>query len=375
MGSDKDVITPAQCVILKLLVSIYRAPLPTSTSVEPPKPSNIIPSVTIIPLRLKKKQFVSSRFEYSLPDSPANSSSTMSSPSHLLDTSIAAYFILVFRKSVLPSIRRIILQQGAIKNGELKREEFEWSLWDLDRVYEGLYQFMEMLVVFAEDDESKKLMVADIKSENGGLVGELVKFLIEMDLIIPRYLQTKTAAQAAPENSQAATDIPKPGVGIVERPYDALHEQSADQNHQQDDDTTSLMSEMYEGEGDEEEGDTTLTEPEEFTWPHMKKFVVLLISNLAWKNNEVKELVRKKGGLVAVLNQCMVDDDNPYIREYAILCIRNLLEGNLENQKEIGMLEVKEVVKSEALMKAGYEAYVDEKGKVGLKRLHGAAQK
>ena len=42
-----------------------------------------------------------------------------------------------------------------------------------------------------------------------------------------------------------------------------------------------------------------------------------------------------------LLNQCIVDDDNPYIREYAILCIRNLLEGNARNQSVVGGIEKK----------------------------------
>ncbi|KAF8475816.1 spinocerebellar ataxia type 10 protein domain-containing protein [Kalaharituber pfeilii] len=374
---DKDIITPAQCVLLKLLVSIYRSPLPSANNGEPLKTSKVIPSMTFIPLRLGNQRLVSSKFTF-----PSSSKShdqkgqagkaPVTTPlpyPAILDTSIAAYLIHVFRKDVLPNIRRIILQQGAIKNGELKRENFEWSLWDLDRVYEGLYQFMEMLVVFAEDEEAKKIMLADVQTDKeGGLVGELVGFLVEMDRIIPRYLSTKPQPQPA-QNPPPPPENTKPGVGIVERPYDTFPDSD---HHHQDDDTTSL-SEIYDAEGDEEEGDATLTEPEEFTWPHMKKFAVLLLSNLAWKNNDVKDLVREKGGLHAVLNQCMIDDDNPYIREYAILCIRNLLEGNLKNQKEIGELEVKEVVKSDALINAGYETYVDDKGKVTLKKA-GTAQ-
>ena len=88
-------------------------------------------------------------------------------------------------------------------------------------------------------------------------------------------------------------------------------------------------------------------DPEEFTWPHMKKFCVLLLSNLCWKNNDVKDLVCLCGGLASVLNQCMVDDDNPYIREYAILCIRNLLEGNARNQSVVGGMEKKVKEKEE----------------------------
>lgn len=66
---------------------------------------------------------------------------------------------------------------------------------------------------------------------------------------------------------------------------------------------------------------------------------MLLLTNLSWKNNDVKDLVRERGGLAAVLNQCMVDDDNPFIKEYATLCVRNLLEGNARNQKVVSSLE------------------------------------
>ncbi|RPB25869.1 hypothetical protein L211DRAFT_835950 [Terfezia boudieri ATCC MYA-4762] len=422
---DKDIITPAQCVLLKLLVSIYRSPLSAGdkADAEPPKPSKIIPSMTLIPLRLNNQLLISSK--YMFPSSPTTTPATISSekskasstnntdtntltatqphgmttaPS-LLDTSISAYFIHIFRTDVLPNMRSIILQQGAIKSGEMKRENFEWSLWDLDRVYEGLYQFMEMMVVFAEDEESKEIMLKGVKEavenmkfkddstiakasdsatakssliespeqedqESSSLVGELVALLVEMDRIIPRYLQTKpnqaqtqaqtqvqTQTQAAvhcphspPSSSDATVSANKPTQpaststittpqNLVERPYDqhpgnCPPPSSPTRSPSPSASSTSSL-----------DPDSTLTDPEEFTWPHIKKFCVLLLTNLSWKNNDVKDLVRERGGLAAVLNQCMVDDDNPFIREYAILCVRNLLEGNARNQKVVSSLE------------------------------------
>ena len=131
--------------------------------------------MTLIPLRLQNQSLTSS--DHASPSSPTPAADetsdepfTPTTQPQILDTSIATYLIHVFQHDVLPNIRRIILQQGSIKSGELKREQFEWSLWDLDRVYEGLYQFMEMMVVFAEDEDSKKIMlegvseaVADLK--------------------------------------------------------------------------------------------------------------------------------------------------------------------------------------------------------------------
>ncbi|KAF8459411.1 hypothetical protein BGX38DRAFT_1264342 [Terfezia claveryi] len=413
---DKDIITPAQCVLLKLLVSIYRSPLSAgdNADADPPKPSKIIPSMTLIPLRLNNQPLISTK--YMFPSSPATTPATISifsekskaSPTNntdtdtaiatqphgmtiappLLDTSISAYFIHVFRTDILPNIRSIILQQGTIKSGEMKRENFEWSLWDLDRVYEGLYQFMEMMVVFAEDEESKKMMLEGVKEdvenmkfkddstiatasdsaptkssfiefpqqgdqETGGLVGELVGLLIEMDRIIPRYLQTKPNEPQTQAQTQAAVHYPhsppsssdttvstnKPTQpastpqNLVERPYDQ-HPGNSPQP------SSPLRSPSPSASSTSSiDPDSTLTDPEEFTWPHIKKFCVLLLTNLSWKNNDVKDLVRERGGLAAVLNQCMVDDDNPFIKEYAILCVRNLLEGNTRNQKVVGSLE------------------------------------
>lgn len=357
--------------------------------------------MTLIPLRLQSQSLTSS--DHASPSSPTPATDATDEPSiptiqpQILDTSIAAYLIHIFRQDVLPNIRRIILQQGAIKSGELKREQFEWSLWDLDRVYEGLYQFMEMMVVFAEDEDSKKIMlegvseaIAGLKDiieegeieqltvegrvpvaeQHGGLLGELIGLLVDMDRIIPRYLQTKPTQPQTHAETQAAVHYPNTppipasdsittttpkqppstqatnSTNLVERPYDPPPQSpippllcdshshySRNQHSRSPSPTPSSTSSL--------DPDSTLTDPEEFTWPHMKKFCVLLLSNLCWKNNDVKDLVRLRGGLAAVLNQCMVDDDNPYIREYAILCIRNLLEGNARNQSVVGGMEKK----------------------------------
>ena len=42
--------------------------------------------------------------------------------------------------------------------------------------------------------------------------------------------------------------------------------------------------------------------------------------------------VRELGGLVPVLQRMQLDDNNPQIREWAVLAVRNLTEGCAENQ-------------------------------------------
>ncbi|CAG8712827.1 11552_t:CDS:2, partial [Scutellospora calospora] len=63
--------------------------------------------------------------------------------------------------------------------------------------------------------------------------------------------------------------------------------------------------------------------------------------------------VRKLGGIPLVLNQCNIDDNNPYIREYAIFALRNLLINNSENQKLVKELEPIEPVQNDILGEIG----------------------
>jgi palmitoyltransferase len=59
---------------------------------------------------------------------------------------------------------------------------------------------------------------------------------------------------------------------------------------------------------------------------------------------------------------------NTVIREHSILCLRSLLQGNPENQKIVEELNAKEVVPSEVLDKHGYEPFIDDNGRVKLRK-------
>ncbi|KAK9456675.1 spinocerebellar ataxia type 10 protein domain-containing protein [Dipodascopsis uninucleata] len=114
----------------------------------------------------------------------------------------------------------------------------------------------------------------------------------------------------------------------------------------------------------EKDGDN-IGKPWEF--PNMKLKLVGILSVLAEKNRTVQDQVRECGGLPVILSQCNIDDNNPFIREYAILCIKGLLENNKENQDFVASLEARESLTSDVLREAGYEATIID-GKVALKK-------
>lgn len=49
--------------------------------------------------------------------------------------------------------------------------------------------------------------------------------------------------------------------------------------------------------------------------------------------------MREVEGLGVLLSHCNVDSSNPFLREWALLAVRNVCEGNEENQRSIEALK------------------------------------
>lgn len=70
-------------------------------------------------------------------------------------------------------------------------------------------------------------------------------------------------------------------------------------------------------------------------------------------------------GLLLILESSKFDARNPLIKEASIFALRNLLEGNTENQQRIKELRMDGVVESPGLAELGMAA-VEEEGKIKL---------
>ncbi|CAN0360376.1 unnamed protein product, partial [Ectocarpus sp. 12 AP-2014] len=90
-----------------------------------------------------------------------------------------------------------------------------------------------------------------------------------------------------------------------------------------------------------------------------------VIGNACFRCRRSQDLVREEGGLPLVLNHCAVDETNPLLREYALLAVRNLCEGNPANQASIASLQPQGCTPGmeEALADMGLEGSVNAKGK------------
>ncbi|KAG4302990.1 hypothetical protein PCK1_000656 [Pneumocystis canis] len=91
----------------------------------------------------------------------------------------------------------------------------------------------------------------------------------------------------------------------------------------------------------------------EFKYPYFKRDIIQLLSTLCFRDKKVQDNIRELHGLNLILSQCNIDDENPYIKEYAIFCLRNLLENNEENKKLLREMKAIQLQDSEIVNRLG----------------------
>lgn len=325
-GQPKDIISPAQAVVVKILTHIFRSkysPASVTGSAQPNTTKN-----------------------------PA--------PLSRVDVLTVRYIFTIFRGNIIPETCALIYLQGQIRAGRALPEDFPLNLWDMERVYEGVYQFLEFFAVLTENNDWKNLLV---KWE---IVYDLVTLIKELEGSIPKgQLSALSMGIPPPPPPPAATRTSPPkeieqagpsgGPVAVERPYDPSDPDPVD---------TGIGS-----AGSGAESPPITEDPSEFEWRNLKKLVVLVLSSLVWKCPEVQDQIRRHGGLETILCCTNFDAHNPYIKEHAVMCLKFLLEGNKENQRMVEQLEAREVVKDDGgmLERSGFEAVIDKTGKLAIR--------
>lgn len=323
-GQAKDIISPAQAVVIKILTHIFRAKY---------SPPNIM-SVT---------------------ETPPGRSTV---PLTRVDVLTVRYIFTIFRGNIIPETCALIYLQGQIRAGHALPEDFPLNLWDMERVYEGVYQFLEFFAVLTENTEWKNLLV------RWEIAYDLVTLIKELEASIPKgSLMSLTkanaaAAHAAFQQRDAAAQSGNTVPVSVERPYDPSDPDPSETNPGSRAQSPPIGNE----------------DPSEFEWRNLKKLVVLVLSSLVWHCPEVQNQIRKHGGVETILSCTGFDAHNPYIKEHALMCLKFLLEENRENQRIVEELEARQIVKDDSgvLEKAGYEAVLDEVGKLAIRAKHQA---
>ncbi|KAG0245158.1 spinocerebellar ataxia type 10 protein domain-containing protein [Mortierella sp. GBAus27b] len=170
----------------------------------------------------------------------------------------------------------------------------------------------------------------------GGLVENAIELLRQSDTSLARVTKPVAPTTTSPSGSAAA-------------PSTAARSMSANAE-------STLLS------------NTSTTQGQQAFFAGLKRDIVRLVGNLAYHSRDVQDRIRNCNGLVVMLSQCNIDDANPFLREYGILAMRNILEENLENQSLIAELQPIEAVDHPALQEARVQAQLDAQGRPVLTR-------
>lgn len=70
-----------------------------------------------------------------------------------------------------------------------------------------------------------------------------------------------------------------------------------------------------------------------------KAHLIRLIGNLCHRHPGNQNQVRELDGIPLILDNCSIDSNNPFISQWAVFAIRNLLQGNPENQELVSAMD------------------------------------
>lgn len=262
-GQPKDIISPAQAVVIKILTHIFRAKYSPATVVQ----------------------------ENNQPVQKAR----IPSPLSRVDVLTVRYIFIVFRGNIIPETCALIYLQGQIRAGRALAEDFPLNLWDMERVYEGVYQFLEFFAVLTENNDWKRLLV------QWEIVYDLVTLIKELDTSIAKVALTKSmpppAATANGSNSKSEQQSrPTAAPVAVERPYDPPVV-----------DRDPAAVEQPGSPPMSPPPPAVTEEPADFEWRNLKKLIVLVLSSLVWKSPTVQNQIREYGGVETILSCTQYD--------------------------------------------------------------------
>ncbi|KAL2018259.1 hypothetical protein VTK56DRAFT_1013 [Thermocarpiscus australiensis] len=111
----KDIVSPAQTVLLRLVNNMFRA-----RNNDPP---------------------------------PADSKE------HLRDVKLLHFLFIQFRSRIVPECAALMHLQAQIRNGSCDPADFPVSPWDMDRAKDGIQQFLELLTTVNELPETRQYLI------------------------------------------------------------------------------------------------------------------------------------------------------------------------------------------------------------------------
>lgn len=278
----KDIVSPAQTVLLRLINYMFRARKNT-TIYSDPKDYN-------------------------------------------RDAKLIHFLYNYFRCRVVPDCIALIYAQSQIRTNQNHPQDFPVDLWDMERAKDGLSQYLDFISVIADIPEMRPLLIEwEATYELITLLNALEAGVARKPLVEP----TKKGASAS-SRPPASAGTGGPNSDETNRPTSSGTIPNA-QNSPTNPGSTAPAPSLPPLH------DT----PHKFPWSGIKVQILIILASLVAPptgrsspgNPLVQKQILEHGGIIALLNCCVYDGHNEFLKERATLCIKWAMDGCEEAQQ------------------------------------------
>ncbi|KAI2617829.1 hypothetical protein GGR54DRAFT_199918 [Hypoxylon sp. NC1633] len=271
LRSPKDIISPAQTILLRLVTNLFRT--------------------TLYPLKDYNPSPGQSQDQEDVEELLTNEDVRLGK--------LLNYLYGLFRSRIVPECVALMQIQGEVRKGRLDPADFPVDNWDLERAKDGLVQYLEFLYTVADIYPLRQHLI-DYEA-----VYELLKLLEGLDVGVEKAPFPGTRRNEPPV-SPSTTTTPTP-------------QASSSNNPPPPPPPPPPISDP----------------PHEFPWSGIKGQVLSILAALLQPppnqsspgNPTVQLQILQHNGIVALLNCCLYDDNNRFCRERTQLCLKWLMDG------------------------------------------------
>ncbi|KAI6248943.1 hypothetical protein HI914_02856 [Erysiphe necator] len=266
------------------------------------------------------------------------------------DAKLIHYLYNYFRCRVVPHCLALIHTQAQIRQNKRHPSDFPVDSWDMERTKDGLAQYLDFLSVIAEIAEMRHLLI------EWEAVYELVALLKALE------------------------------AGVARKSFD--ERPTSTQNRRQNSDKSSPVMFSFDNTMSTANIPPLQDTPFKFAWPGVKNQILIILTSLISPasprrtgpgNPIVQKQLLAHEGIMPLLNCCVYDGNNEYLKERATLTMKYLMEGCKEAQdfvKELVPVKQAQVqVQAAARAQAELQSQSRETGKLQTTRTAFANQK
>lgn len=249
------------------------------------------------------------------------------------DAKLIHFLYNYFRCHVVPDCIALIYAQAQIRNNKKSALDFPVDLWDMERAKDGLSQYLDFISVIADIPEMRPLLIQwEAVYELIALLNTLEAGVARKPLVEPK----KPVPEPARNTASAGTDATISDEDLESEP--GANKSSLTCPYEL---STSSMVAQAPGSVRDPSLPALHDTPHKFPWSGIKVQILIILTSLVAPANgsrgpgnpTVQKQIVKHGGVMALLNCCAYDGHNEYLKERATLCIKFVMDGCEEAQQ------------------------------------------